>query len=442
MGDRTLAMLAFFFFQAVTAVLFLRPAELFPELEGFPFYEGLLLGCLLIAGPSLALHFRWQALVRQPITLCVTGMFVAIILSHATHFYIGGIAESAEQFFKTLIYYALLITIVNSPRRLESYLLNVTICMALMCILCLFDFWDVLDFEGIVHLQDTQGHDEEGMPIYVDRMRGLGIFHDPNDLAMAIVAAGTLCLYQLMNRAHGFFRFAWIVPVILLTVALLETKSRGGLLAAGCAALTLSQFIFGPKIAMTLAILGAVAIPALAGRSGEIDLEDGGTAHERITMWKEGFHALKSPDLLFGVGQGMYAEIADLVAHNSFVHAFVELGTVGGTFFFGCFYFSAVQLYRLGQMPDEVWVPELRRMRPYLAALLAGWCGSMFSLSRCYVVPTYLVIGLMAAYSNLTWIHTDACRPLLIWNRTQMWRLALASGLAFVTLYLFTVIYA
>ena len=34
--------------------------------------------------------------------------------------------------------------------------------------------------------------------------------------------------------------------------------------------------------------------------------------------------------------------LAGLVAHNSFVHAFVELGLFGGTFFFGCFFFTAL----------------------------------------------------------------------------------------------------
>jgi hypothetical protein len=442
MGDRTLAVLAFFFFQAVTAILFLRPAELFPELTGLPIYEALMLACLVLAGIEIPHHFSWRSLVRQPISLCLIGMFGAIVLSHAQHLYLGGVAESTEIFFKTAIYYAMLIAIVNSPRRLDAYLLNLMVSMSLMCCLCLLDFWEIFDFEGIVHLQDLRGHDDEGQPLFVSRMRGLGIFQDPNDLSMAIVAAGALCLYQLTNRTFSWFRFAWIVPIILLTAALIETKSRGGLLAAGCAALMLSQFVLGPRIGVILALSGAIALPILAGRSGEIDSEDGGTALERIEMWREGFHALKSPDFFFGIGQGMYAEVADLVAHNSFVHAFVELGAVGGTCFFGCFFFAAVQLYRIGRLPDDVWVPELRRMRPYLATLLAGWCGSMFSLSRCYVVPTYLVIGLMAAYANLAWIHTETCRPLLIWNRGLMWRLAFASGMAFIGLYMFTVIYA
>lgn len=441
MRDRSLAPLAFFCFQLLTATLFLRPAELVEWLADSPIYEGLIIACLLLTLPSIEPHFRWRSLIRQPITLCAVGMYMAVLLSHALHLYLGGVYESGVLVFKTLVYYALAVTIVNSPARIQAYLLNIAVCGSVMVGLCLFDYWELLDLEFIVHLQDLKGHDEEGVPIFVMRMRGTGIFQDPNDLAMVIVATGTLCLYFLTDRQAGFLRFGWLVPVVILLTALFETQSRGGLLAAGCAALVLSLFYLSPRMATLAAISGALLLPLVGGRSTEIDLEDGGTAHERMLMWREGFHALKSPDLLFGVGQGMYAEVADLVAHNSFVHAYVELGVIGGTFFFGCFFFAAMQLYRVGQLPDEVWAPELVRMRPFLGALLAGWCGSMYSLSRCYMVPTFLVLGLMAAYANLVWIHTDTCRPLIIWNRFQAMKLFACSALMFLGLYAMTIVF-
>lgn len=441
MRDRSLAALAFFCFQLLTATLFLRPAEIFEELADLPIYEGLIISCLVLTLPSIEPHFRRYALFRQPISMCAVGMFVSVIMSHVLHFYLGGIVESGTLFAKTLVYYGLVITIVNSPRRLKAYLLNIAICGSIMVSLCLFDYWNVIDLEFIQHLQDLQGHDEDGIPIYVMRMRGTGIFMDPNDLSMVIVAAGTLCLYFLSDRTAGVFRIAWLAPILILGIALLETKSRGGMLAGVCAAMVLSLFYLGPKMSVAAMIFGAMLLPFVAGRSGDIDLEDGGTAHERITMWRDGFYALKSPDLFFGVGQGMYAEVADLVAHNSFVHAYVELGVIGGTCFFGCFFFAAIQLYRIGQLPEEVWIPELERMRPFLSAVLAGWCGSMYSLSRCYIVPTFLILGLMSAYTNLVWIHTDTGRPLMMWNLKQAALLTLCSAMMFVSLYAVTIVF-
>src|SRR5581483_1543532 len=141
-----------------------------------------------LAATSIEPHFRWKALLRQPITLCAVGMFPAIIASHLTHFYLEGLVDSIPAFLKTLVYFSLVITVVNSPTRLRYFLMNVGICTTVMVTLCLIDYWKIVDFDFIVHLQDIDGHDEEGMPIIFWRMRGTGIFQDPNDLAMVIVA--------------------------------------------------------------------------------------------------------------------------------------------------------------------------------------------------------------------------------------------------------------
>ncbi|MCX7408261.1 MAG: hypothetical protein NTZ32_09270 [Planctomycetales bacterium] len=130
------------------------------------------------------------------------------------------------------------------------------------------------------------------------------------------------------------------------------------------------------------------------------------------------------------------------MAHNSFIHAYVELGLFGGTLFFGCFFFAGMQLYRMGRLSELVEHPDLVRMRPFMCALLAGWITSIMSLSRCYVVPTYLLLGTMAAYLNLVWIHTESGQPLVIMNKGHAVRLGIASGMAFSGLYVFTAIMA
>jgi hypothetical protein len=442
MGNKSIAVLAFALFQLVTATLFLRPAELFSWMGELPLYEVLILGTLALTAGSAEPHFRWRSLVRQPITLCAAALLPAIVASHATHMYVGGLVDSVPYFLKTLVYFTLVITVVNTPTRLKAFLANVALCTSVMVGLCLLDYWNVWDFEFIVHLVDIHGHDEEGNALLFHRMRGTGIFQDPNDLAMVIVAGGVLSLYFLTDKSLGPARWLWTCSLMVFAVGILETESRGGLLAGCAAVLMLACFRFGPKFAAAVGVLAVAALPVFAGRAGQIDLSGGSTGHERIEMWREGFAALKSPDLLFGVGHNMYAEIAGLVAHNSFIHAYVELGVLGGTLFFGCWYFAALQLYRMGRLPEPVWHPELVRMRPYIGALLAGWCMSMTSLSRSYVVPTFMVIGIAAAYLNLVWIHTPAGKPLVLWNRSQFWRLAGASALTFVGFYVFTMLAA
>lgn len=441
MSNPLIATLAFLLFQLTTATLFLRPAELFSWLQDVPLYEGLILSTFALAFTSLEPHFHRRAMYRQPITLCVVGLLVAIVLSHLSHLYFGGIIDGGTEFLKTMLLYGLAITTVNSPRRLRWFIANLGACTGLMVTLCLLDYWSIIDFEFIVHLQDREGLDDEGNPIFFQRMRGTGIFQDPNDLAMIIVAGGCLCLYLLTDKSLGVWRCLWALPLVVFAAAILETKSRGGLLAGAAAVMVMASLRFGTKVATFLAVLGACTLPLVAGRSANIEIGDGSTSEERILMWREGFDALKSPELLFGIGQNSYADLAGLVAHNSFVHTYVELGIFGGTIFFACFFLAAVQHYRMGRLPDPVYHADLVRMRPYLAGVLAGWCMSMFSLSRCYVVPTFLVLALQAAYFNLVWIHTPSGRPLALWDRWLMMRVVSASACTFVGLYVFTMIF-
>ncbi|WP_010582890.1 O-antigen ligase family protein [Schlesneria paludicola] len=441
MRDKSIANLCYFLFTLTTATLFLRPAELFIWLADWPIYESLILSTLFLSLQSIQGHFSWFYLQRQPITLCVTAVLPAIIVSHLQHVYIGGAIEGATLFVKTLIYYGLLVTVVNSPSRLRGFMLVVAMCATTMVMLCVIDFFEIVDFEFIQHLDDNDSVTDEGEVVTVLRMRGTGIFQDPNDLAAAVMLAGTLCAYFLTDKSFGSLRFGWLIPLSILFTGLICTKSRGGLLACGVAGLMYIICRYGGKVATVAAVAGACALPFVASRQTEVDLEEG-TGQERIQLWRDGFDALKSPDILFGIGQGGYPDVAGLVAHNSFIHAYVELGIVGGTFFFGGFFFAAMQLYRMVRIPEEIENPELLRMRPFIVALLAGWATALCSLSRCYVVPTYLVLGTCASYLNLVWIYTDAGEPLVIWNRGHLFRLVVASGCMFTGLYVFTAILA
>jgi hypothetical protein len=440
MREKSIAQLAFALFLMTTATLFLRPAELFPLLVDLPIYEYLILLTLALAFQSFTGHFRHFMLVRQPVTLCVVGVLVAIAISHLQYVYLGGVLDSSTYFLKTVIYYGLLITTVNTPSRLRLFLLTVALCTSTMVALTVLDYHDILDFEFIQQLNDKAGYTDEGEIIFVKRIRGTGIFQDPNDMASVICAAGVLCTYFLTTSSLGKLRLMWLVPMAVLLIGLLDTKSCGGLLACGAAGLTLLSVRFGGRIAIACGLMAACLVPFLAGRQAEISLDEEGTGGERLMLWREGLEELKSAAILFGTGQGSYADIAGLVAHNSFVHSYVELGLFGGTMFFGCFFFAGMQLYPMGRLHEPILNPELVRMRPFICALLAGWCMSIFSLSRSYIVPTYMLIGTAVAYLNLVWIHTPSGEPLVIWSKLHAWRLAVASATAFTGLYVFTAI--
>lgn len=439
--SRSTSNIAFILFLLVNATMILRPAELISALADLPIYEGFILGALALSLPAVKQHLSISALKQQPITLCVVGVLCAVAMSHASHMYLYGTRESSILFLKTMIYYILLVGLIDTPQRLRRLLAVIAVVSTIMISICVVDYLGMLDLRVVNHAAEFDGVNLAGEERSIERMNGTGLFSDPNDISLLIVATAILSLHFLTDTSRGERRFGWLVPIAIMAIALLCTRSRGGLLAAGAAGTILMMSRYGKKTAIVFAALGICAVAFIAGRQGSIDLSSG-TGQDRIQLWRDGISALSSPAILFGIGQGMYEEIAGLVAHNSFVQAYVELGLFGGTLFFGCFFFAALALYRLNKTPREIGDPAMERLRPYMAALLAGWAAGLMSLSRCYVVPTYMIIGITAAYLNLVGISLRPPQLLVWWDKKHVIRLASGSMMLFAAFYVFVNVFA
>tara|TARA_R110002095_G_scaffold203245_1_gene185072 strand:+ start:3460 stop:4944 length:1485 start_codon:yes stop_codon:yes gene_type:complete len=447
LGGRSAPNSAYFLFLMVNITLFLRPAELMPALADFPIYEMLILSSFFFSLDQIKYSLQIPMLKRQPITLCAIGVLLAVALSHATHMYFYGIHTSTISFLKIILYYVMLVSIIDSPQRLKGLLKTVAIASSLMILLCVIDYSGIFDFEFIKHISDRDGVSDAGEEVRVFRMRGTGIFQDPNDLAVLIVTTGILCLYFFNDPSASPLRFFWIVSMVILGIGLIYTRSRGGLLTLGIAGMVFVLPKYGKKAAIACALVGMAGMTVLAGRQGNIDLNSG-TGHDRIVLWREGLSALKSADLFFGIGQGTYSDLAGLAAHNSYVHAFTELGIFGGTLFIGCFFFAGLGLYRLARFQSSnqgrpiFRNRELERYLPYAGAILAAWCGGMMSLSRCYVVPTYMIVGVSAAYLNLAGASLAKPTPVIYWNKQHLIYLVGVSFGMLIAFFVFVRIFA
>jgi putative inorganic carbon (hco3(-)) transporter len=141
-----------------------------------------------------------------------------------------------------------------------------------------------------------------------------------------------------------------------------------------------------------------VAIVLFSGRQMQVDLSStGDTSQLRIQYWAQGFEVFaKSP--LFGIGMGEFSEQLGVEAHNSFVHSYVELGFLGGTLFSGIFYTCVSGLVRLGRQDVVFYDLEAPRLRPYILGMISAYWVGLFSLSRSYTVPTYMVFGIVSVY--------------------------------------------
>jgi O-antigen ligase len=160
----------------------------------------------------------------------------------------------------------------------------------------------------------------------------------------------------------------------------------------------------------------------------------GGTGRSRVELWSSGLEMFKGSPI-FGLGCGNYAEYAGQVAHNSFVHAFGELGFLGGMMFLGVFAVAAWLLWSLRAVRREIVHPGLAYLLPFLLALVVTFCASMMTLSRGYDVSTYMIAGIVVCYDRLARPGTSL-RPLLVNGSLLKW-LATASVAFIAVTYLY-----
>jgi O-antigen ligase len=391
---------AFALFLLLNAVLFVRPSEIFPELATLPIYQIVILTCLTASLPTLLLRvLALRGLVQQPITLCVLGLLVLVGESLLGRLTLEDAYESFYSFAKIVVYYLLLLCNVNTPGRIKQFLGWLVVFIAVLTGLAVLQWHGYLEIPGLTMARETWFDKDLGLDTYLYRLQSLGIFNDPNDLCLVLTLAMVVCVYQFGDRPLGLVRVLWLTPIALFGYALILTQSRGGFLGMVVGLLALFHSRYGWKKTLCLSV---VVLPPLllvfGGRQTDIDLSNkGDTAQARIHLWSEGLDCFKQSPLR-GIGADQYAEKVGQVAHNSFVHAFVELGFFGGVLFTGAFYLALWSLYRVGSPGTHISNFEMRRLRPYLWAIVAAYAGGMWSLSRCYVVPTYMVLGLASVY--------------------------------------------
>jgi hypothetical protein len=424
---------AFGLFLVLTAILFLRPTEIIPSLDGMPLFEAVILLCLATTFPWVLAQLTPSALQARPITVCVLGVAIAVPLSHLTQGTDEDVVAVAAEFAKVVVYYLLLMAVVDTPRRLRGLSIGLLACLAIHTALALANFHGLAEIPAMDPVFDSHVDKESGEAISVARLCGVGLFGNPNDLSRILVVGIALTIY-LMGQCSLAALPGLLGLAGLFGYALTQTHSRGGLIALAVTLTVLWQLRFGGKRTAVLALL-AVPVGLMLFGARQTDLStDEGTGQQRIQLWLEGFSALRESPV-FGIGAGRYSEITGgLGAHNSFVESYVELGLVGGTCFLSAFLLGVWHTYQLRPARVPVLPNILVGIYPAVLAILAGYAFGLLTSSRNYVMPTYLLLGLTAAYQQIASGWAPGLAP-CISGRLGL-RLAIASGLILATVYL------
>jgi putative inorganic carbon (hco3(-)) transporter len=421
--------LGYLLFLLLNAILFIRPNEFVPGLIGFELYQTCIILCLLVSFPVMLFQLAPRELASRPITVCVLGFALAVTMTNLVHASQVDFLDATAEVYKLVLYYLLFISLVTTPQRLRRFLFWLPVFVAVIAELTLLQYHGWIELPILNPLREgiqRSRFDDEGIVV---RLMGTGIFRDPNDMCVLLAFTIPLCLYWLLTDTHsGRLRFVWLLPLALIGTAMVRTQSRGGFLALLVGIVVLLRARFGW---MRTIALGMVVIPALfllvGGRQTRIGTDEQ-TGQSRVQLWSDGLLMLRQAPL-FGVGKDRYAEEAGQVAHNSFVHAFAELGPVGGVLFLGAFYLAFRALWQLGSPRREQLGSELAQMQPFLTGAVATYITGMMTLSLTYVTPTFTVLALAVTFERLA-----VARGVLSPTRTDHWLLMrlLGIGLCFL----------
>lgn len=389
----------FFLFILVNAVLFVRPAELIPELDGAPIYEAAILACLAVSVPGLAEQLKARRLIQSPIAVCVLGLLAFVVLSLVAQGELADARAWGTRYVKIVLYYLLLLTAVDTPQRLRQFLGWIGVLILALTALVLMQYHGLIALSTFESIHQRERDAATGEVLTFPRLCGMGIFNDPNDLSLILVVGMMVCLARVTERTRT--RWLWLAPIALMGYALVLTHSRGGFFAFIAALLALTLVRYG--VLRSLLVGGAVLVVMVAagGRQVNLDLTNkDDTGQQRIRLWRDGLVMLRASPA-FGIGAGRYPEEMGLVAHNSFVEAFTELGLLGGCCFVGAFLYPLGVLYRLRARAGRLRQPVLQHLGPYVLACATALAVGMLSLSRGYSLTPYLVLGVVTVYLKL-----------------------------------------
>jgi O-antigen ligase len=297
-------------------IYYARPEDWIPGLSAVPLAK--ISGIVAL----LALLFSFSKIPQLPReTLYLAILIGQLLLSAAlSPVWRGGAFQATLEFAKVLMAIVVTAAAVNTPRRLR-----------------LLVFTQAASVAAIASITLWKGHSLEG------RFNGFlrGDYGDSNTLALIQVISLPLCLALLMLTRSWIWKAAWTSAIVVMTLLIILTGSRGGFLAfIVTIAVGLWQFAVRGRrsyLIVLAAVLGAIGLQYSGGmllarfkgtfNSEEVTAEAYSSSQQRQQLfWRSVEITEEHP--LFGVGPGNFAQLSGSwhVAHNAFTQMSSEAG--------------------------------------------------------------------------------------------------------------------
>ncbi len=337
---------------------------------------------------------------KNPLFLSLTGFVFVVILSVLVSFDRGKTLDLIIANTKYFIVIAIMVKIIDNTKRLDLLLGVIAACGFGMA------FNSVLNFV----IGQTSSHSGYTS----SRAIAIGIFGDPNDLAL------------LLNTTLPFLLYFWIkaqkktLPLIgILTVimAIILTFSRGGFLGLCAVGLGFSIFYANKQkkylvsLLIMILLFWLLAPPEYSERISSIfgwkvDRQTGETG-TRMDAWRLVAIETITKYPVLGVGAGSSIYIAGFskkndwhLIHNAFVQVFSELGLVGLFFYLRLFLLPYKQFRAAVRLNYHDYEKHILRFTMIIISFLSYGVTVIF-LPQAYSPILFTLVGLAIVQSQL-----------------------------------------
>jgi O-antigen ligase len=367
------------------AFLYIRPQDFMPALTGMPIMLIMGAGTAALVVLHQALRKRTLVLARVPQHLFVLWVYAAVVASRMAMGHIRGAFEATLDFVPTILMYFLLVELTTTWARIRVLFLTMTHLTL------------VLAIQGIV--QYYTGGGLGGMESYKGRIQAVGIFADPNDLALVINTVLPLVLLLIAQSRSVLVRAYMLLLAAVFVFSIFLTESRGGLLALGAMAMLFSYRKFGKIVGVPMGIMVMAALFVLGPRMDTISTEEA-SSYGRLEAWSLAMDLFKSSPL-FGIGYSHFMDYHFRTAHNSYLLCTAELGLFGLYPWLMMFFISwknsrfiEKELLRRGERNHAMYVHAAH------LSLVVFFLGSLL-LSRTYHPLLFIMIGLCTSIARV-----------------------------------------
>jgi O-antigen ligase len=309
-------------------MLFLRPQEQVGALA----YLHLAEVAALIALAAMAAGRLRRGLPVSKVTpelVAVVGLGVVILFTAPFSIWPGGaVGTFTELYVKVLLIFVLMLNTLTTPARLRQFVWLLVLATAYIAFRAVFDYARGVNLIEYGRVQGAVG----------------GMFKNPNDLALNMVAVLPLAAMLAARRTTAFRRAAAGICIVLIVGAIVASQSRSGTVGLVLMGLVLAAGLLRRRPglvggALLVALMALPALPAsywqrIASIADE-DKDQTGSREARQILLRESWQAFLAHPLT-GVGAGQFKnynpeqrEEAWRESHNVVLQVAAELGIAG-----------------------------------------------------------------------------------------------------------------